>query len=330
MEKYRSPLAIGLGLICTTATLVVLFGHVRSIDDLTLTHLYIVLSLIVAMGAGHFMWDAFSQGGFGVLMGSCLAALFIVGTLICVSLAGGRSADIIEAREKSMTTNADQVAKLKEEVEQARKDWQEAKDQSSSLRNGIVKSTQEAASTCATGRGNACKGQTETLKTTSTTSADIDQAVDRLERKYRELDTRLRKLQTTRDSNGELRHIARSIAIIFGLNEKVVFDKLTSALPYLLSFVGEFGAIVFLKYGTARIPATPSAPTPVPPSNEPGVSLKTIADELGIDDRHARKYLRGKVPRPELGWIWPKSEAQHIKTLLIAQSASSKPLAPSP
>src|SRR5690606_28347402 len=89
-EMVRSWPSIAFGTICVVGTIIVLFGHIRSIDDLTLNHLYILLALMVTLGAGHFMWE--SRNPFIIVS---FALLFVVGTIVCVGLSGGRSAEIL-------------------------------------------------------------------------------------------------------------------------------------------------------------------------------------------------------------------------------------------
>lgn len=69
MAQIRSPIAVLFGTACVLGTIIILFGHIRHVEELTTSHLYIMLSLVVTIGAGHFMWDAFSDGPMGFVRG---------------------------------------------------------------------------------------------------------------------------------------------------------------------------------------------------------------------------------------------------------------------
>lgn len=46
------------------------------------------------------------------------------------------------------------------------------------------------------------------------------------------------------------------------------------------------------------------------------ISIGEICESIGMNPRDARKILRGKVEKPDVGWAWPKGEVDAIKKVL--------------
>jgi len=321
-KEVRSPVAIMFGVACTIGTLIVLFGHVRTLEDLTISHLYIFLALIVAYGAGHFMWEAFNEEPRSIFSGLSFTVLFLLATVICVGFSAGRSGDIIEQHERDAKHFERLRIDAQKAVQDARRKHIEAQKRATEARTKRDEATDRLSTQCESGAGTKCKGSKESLAVLEGSLTSADKAViDALAEVY-QFEQAFAAMGPPTVSNGELRHIATLISLLFGTPEDHAFALLKHSLPYVLAFLTEFGAIVFIKYGTTPIPARPLPPPAPEVKPLPAVTLKEIADELGIEDRLARKYLRAaREPRPELGWCWDATEAQRIRSVLSAQNS---------
>lgn len=304
--EIRSPTSVVYGFACVVGTLIVLFGHIRSVDELTVNHLYILLSLIVTLGAGHFAKDAtpLSALGFGVL--------FVVGTMVCVALSGGRSASSIEKNTADEQTQQAQFITHKLKIDEANNARKSLSAKMDEARRSLDEARRRMASQCETGKGTKCEGTNAALNAEQT-------AFDRTNDEYKIADAHYWDLQSKvellkpRPSNTELRHLSRAISTITRASEDVVLSLLSLFLPYAFALLTEGGAILFFNHGFSA-PKTKKPPILIA---EKQITLSEIASELKIDPRQARKQLRIlNVPKPAQGWSWSRAEADTIKSQL--------------
>lgn len=314
--KVRSWSAIAFGIACIIGTVIVLFGHVRSIRDLTISHLYISLALIVALGAAHFMWEAFEDGWSGVFIGVSFTLLFILSTIVCVGFSAGRSADMIDQRERLAEETNTQRSNADKAVKEAEKRYEQLRTHSNEARERATASTSAAAEECTTGKGKRCDGSKD-----SATLLDVQAKNAEKETKDALVEVFKRRQEASKlghveVANGDLRHIAKLYALFSGKTEDQAFIELKMILPYVLALLTEFGGIVFLKYGRSPVPIKPA---PIAPSM---VTLKEIAEEMGAEERACRKILRSAgEQRTDLGWAWNSADVHRIKSTLSAQIA---------
>lgn len=320
MTQIRSPIAVVFGTSCVIGTIIILFGHIRSIDELTTTHLYIMLSLVVTIGAGHFMWDAFGDGPLGFIRGFCLLILFIVGTIVCVGMSGGRSAAIIAARDKDASDQiqrrkdlANELSKHQAEVDKLRNESDDA---------AITASADEKSmkAECDTGKGKFCDGK----KVSATTSRDnADRAYSRLTealRVHSEMQNKLDNTPIPPPPNAELMSFAQVWAHFSHKSIDDAFNEIKLLMPYALALLTEFGGIVFFKEGFG----TPK-PKPVAPKEPDALTLVQIAQEIGMQPHVARRYCRElSIPRSPEGWQWAHAEAMSVKQKLITARTSKE------
>lgn len=318
----RSPAAAILGFACIIGTLIVLFGHIRSIDELTINHLYILISLIVTLGAGHFMWDSFSEGLAGIARGLTLTLLFVVGTIVCVGLSGGRSAAILEQKELA-AREADTSRKKQEEVVAAANAAMIQAQTLYDAANATATKDEDTARTeCASGLGLSCKGKTSTATTSRQNATNLKQDLDSAKQWHREQLLKLNAMHTPEPPNAELKNFAKLWAFFTGKTLEQAMADVKLLFPYALALITEFGTIVFLNHGLAHKPRTqqPSPKQPTQPSDN--ITLATIATELNIKPHVARRMVRElQIPKPDAGWVWPAPEAIAVKQKLLASRA---------
>src|SRR5262249_37999098 len=181
----RSPGAIALGAVCALGTLVVLFWYVRSPSDFTLNHLYILLALLVTLGAGHFMWDAFGEKSFGgVVRGLAFLVLFGVGTAICVALSGGRSAELLERKEADATHEQPKRLVHEAHILSAKKDLEVATEAYSKAEAAAADKSEAMAVECGTGKRSRCDGKTLTAQTALAKASELKKARDQADSHY--------------------------------------------------------------------------------------------------------------------------------------------------
>lgn len=314
----RSLGSIIFGIICVIGTVIVLFGHVRSIDDLTLNHLYIMLSLTVTLGAGHFLWE--SKNPFVI---TSFAVLFLVGTVVCVGLSGGRSAEVIAQKEIQAVEARKKRDSQRATMNHARALADDAHSQASEADKQEREAQQEAAFECASGKGTRCDGKTANLAAAKSRAHDMRERARLLEEQYRTEKDRYEALPEPPPPNADLMQFARVVAYIRGMHPDDALEEVKLLLPYALALLTEFGTIMFFKHGFKRRPETiASTVTPDPIQR---VSLNDIAQDLGIEPKLARKTVRALgIPKPPEGWCWSSDEAQRISAQ-IAQARTHRP-----
>jgi hypothetical protein len=310
----RSWSAFTYGTACIVGTIIVLYGHIRGIDDLTITHLYISLALIVALGSGHFMWDAFSDGRFGWIRGLAFTLLFVVGTVICVGMSGGRSSAVIEANERAQVNIEVKRKQLASRATSARN----AADAAHALSDERQKEADTAArvkrAECDKGKGIICNGKTESFNTADAAAKEFYDRFKEADIVATTIQKELDALPPPTEANAELRSFAKVYALITGTDEASSENAMKQLLPYLLALITEFGGITFYKH------AFGAKQVIIDTVRE--VSIAEISRELAIEPRIARKVVRQlNIARPPQGWSWPRNEADIIKQrIAVARS----------
>ncbi len=311
MAHVRSVGALIFGIICLSGTIIVLFGHVRSFDDLTINHLYIILALTVTLGSGHFMWDAYAAGWLGIARGLSFTLLFAVGTVVCVGLSGGRSAAILAQRDydqaqaqKDIDAQRLRVTRALDEVTAANAIYQQ-RDAAASAADAIK------AQECNGGKGTKCEGK----KTTADDARRLaDQAFDRLQDAKTAATHEQSKLDTIHlppPPNTDLLPFAQLYAMITHITPDEALAKVKLLLPYAFAVITEFGTVAFFQHGFGK-------PTPKP-SSIPTVTIAEIAQRVNMKPDEARKKARALgIQKSSAGWIFTATEAAQIQQRLSA------------
>jgi hypothetical protein len=313
MEHVRSPLAVIFGLICLSGTIIVLFGHVHSFNDLTINHLYIILALTVTLGSGHFMWGAYSEGWGGIARGCSFTTLFIIGTVVCVGLSGGRSAAILAQRDYDADVAKADLHKQQTIVDRASADVTQSKsvyDVADTEATHLEQITQDE---CATGKkageGDKCKGK---RSVSEGSRARADKLFDRYQEAKQAYDHELQvlnKIHLPPPPNTDLLPFAQLYALIAHISESDALAKVKLLLPYAFAVITEFGTVAFFQHGFGK-------PQPKPASL-PTVALTDIAHRLNMKPDEARKKLRALgVARPSQGWVFTAPDASKIEAQL--------------
>ena len=305
----RSWPSLAFGSICVAGTVIVLFGHIRHVDDLTLNHLYIVLALTVTLGAGHFMWDSKNP-----LVVASFATLFVVGTIVCVGLSGGRSAEILAQRERNAHDLKAKRDAQRALVRTARDNADAAQEDAHNAAEAAERARVDAASECATGKGSKCDGKTVSYAQAQQAATDAYDRSQQLEDVYRRELQVLNAMPLPPVPNADLLQFARVWSYITHQHEDAAMDQIKLFLPYAFALLTEFGAIMFFKHGFSHRPA----PTP-----ERIVSLAELSSDLNLDPKLVRKTLRAlNVPKPVAGWQWPAAEAARIAQRITTHRGS--------
>lgn len=313
MSHIRSPGALIFALICLTGTMIVLFGHVRSFDDLTINHLYIVLALTVTLGSAHFMWDAYAAGYMGVPRGVSFTLLFIVGTVVCVGLSGGRSAAILAARDFDAQQVATSIKAQQAIVASALKDKDAAQQLYDDAMHAVTIAEQLATDECATGKnagkGSKCDGKRLSLNDARASSETLYERLNQSKSVYNSALSTLNAIKPAPPPNTDLKPFAMLYALITHTSEDQALDVVKTLLPYAFAIITEFGTVAFFQH------AFGSAPPPIAPA--PTVTLVEIASSLGMKSDEARKVVRTlKIPKPSQGWVFSPADAAKIKAQL--------------
>lgn len=313
MSHVRSLGALIFGIMCLSGTLIVLFGHIRSFDDLTINHLYIILALTVTLGSGHFMWDAYSAGWMGIARGISFSLLFVVGTVVCVGLSGGRSAAILAQRDfDAAQVNLD-IQKQKAIVDQSLSDVNAANTLYLDAQRAYDKAQSIATDECATGKnagkGSKCDGKRLSANDAKTDAQTLYERLNQSKEAYTVQLSRLNSMHVPPPPNTDLKPFAMLYALITHTSEDKALDIVKLLLPYAFAIITEFGTVAFFQHGLGQPTAKPA--------QLPTVTLVEIAQRVGIKPDEARKQLRAlKVPKPSQGWIFTAPDAVRIQQQL--------------
>lgn len=326
-------IAFSLGFVCFICTLIILFGHVRSVDDLTVIHLYILVSFIVSVGAGYYMWHA------GVGNAIAFGLIFVVATGVCVGLSGSRSFSSLEKKiDESDRHNKrrDALIARHDTAATALAAAQHAVDEYAAA---ITKSVERAADQCATGRGSRCTGQATGVELRREREKQLTDKRDSARDAFNTLAAELKRTPPM-VANEELRPLAMLYSTLTGTPVAASMHVVIMILAYSLAILTEFSGVTFMNYALhtpapiARAASTP--PLAATPASTPishahvththvtptgSIPLADIARQLNLDPRIARKKVRELgIQKPVQGWSFPTDVADDIKKRLSLTS----------
>jgi len=213
----HSPAAMLLGLICAGTTGYVLLEDVVYGAAFTVPHLLAIVTILIAIAAGHMAWPALRSGR--ILGGLGLAVLFVAATAYVVVSSGSR--------------NAEHSARKAEAINQANADRAVIEPKLKEAREMLDTQRMRVRKECNTGEGTLCKGAKASL-------AVYEAAVSGYEGK-------LEKLPPHREANAGFAHVARVIAALPGVSMLApeIEGRLALVMPFLLVLVVEAGTVVF-------------------------------------------------------------------------------------
>lgn len=297
--------SMALGLLCICGTIAMLFGHIKSLDDITQTHLVIALALVVTTGAGHFAIEATATSDRLLFW-----PIFAVGMFLCVGLSSGRTAAILQ---RDSTQKADTDTAYQDQL----KSLDEKRKSSALERDSALKQNEEAlrnvTDACKSGNGSACKGANAIQQARQ--QALEQRTIDAKEADDVYWNTR-KKHTPTRSTSQDFHNFVTMYAKLRGITEAEAEPVVLTLLPYLFTMLMELGAIVFTMKGLRPHTSKPSNKQPDLPLATT-IPLAHIAKELNITPAQARASMRAmRIKRPPHGWSFTPDEAQSIKSRL--------------
>lgn len=218
------PGALLLGATFALGTCYVLLADVRAPGDLTVDHAVTLLVLLGTVAAGHTLGRELRA--LHLMRSLGLGALFLAGTLYCVTSSAARNAE-------SSSAKAAPVAAANEARRRALADLDEAKRE---LRLQRAAQAQE----CATGDGARCRGRAKTAEAAGQAVAAAEQ--------------RLSMLSPERPTSGGLAHAATVFAALplVTAEAAAIEAGLVLMLPFAKAVFLELATIVFLGIGLGR------------------------------------------------------------------------------
>lgn len=315
--------AFALAAVCFACTLIILFGHVRSTRDLTVIHLYIFVSFVVSVGAGYYVEHArlFTAIAFGLI--------FVVATGVCVTLSGSRSHASLEKALTAAAEHNAQRATITADIAAAHKALDKAQKLLDQYTQTINRSIEEAADQCATGKGSKCSGHGEGVALRTKREEQLTTSRDEARTRVDTLNTQLAATPLI-EPNAELKPLADLYSLIFDTPADRSMHIVITILAYSLAILTEFSGITFMNFALNHTPSPPTLapqdpstlpltpqPSQQPTTSQSTVTLATIARELKIDPRTARKRVKELgIAKPVQGWSFPPDTADDIKTRL--------------
>jgi hypothetical protein len=317
--RLQSPMNLLAGICCLAGTLVVLYGHVRGLDDLALEHMWIAVALIVACVGGYNMnRNMEARNWLGVFL---FGLLFVVGTGFSVGLSASRSVVIMDAHEKDYNDEVNKKNGLQSTVTSTQAAMEEAKRAYVEAKRIADDARSTAAKECNTGDGTQCKGTAKSLSFVETPEKEARLLYEKKQGPYQEAIKALRDFKEPSPPNPTILNFAKMLAAITDEPLSHAQSLMKYLFPLCVALISEFGTIMFLHEAFA-----PRAPAPVRSSSieSKTVGIAQIAHTVGMTPQDARKRLRqAREPRPVEGWVWEQAEAQRIKNVLLTSQASA-------
>lgn len=249
-SMIRSPGAIVLGFICALGTAAVLFWPVVADSaPITTGHVLVGLSMIVALGAGHFMWSSAEFSIAGAFRFASFAVLFVAGTAVCVSLSGGRSAEAIIRKEIGVSHENGKRLAQEAKIIAAKADAEAAKASHKVAEADAQVALKASADECATGRKVRCEGRQFSAEVAAENAATKLKLATLADSHYWLQVGELSNLAPPQIANADLKQIAKVIAFFGGYDAQTVEQGVELLWSYALALITEFGTIAFFNYG---------------------------------------------------------------------------------
>lgn len=249
-SMIRSPGAIVLGFICALGTAAVLFWPVVADSaPITTGHVLVGLSMIVALGAGHFMWSSAEFSLPGAFRFASFAVLFVAGTAVCVSLSGGRSAEAIIRKEIGAGHENGKRLAQEARIIAAKADADAAKASHKEAETDAQAALRAVGSECASGKKTKCEGRQFAAEVAAENAATKLKLATQATSHYWLQVGELSNLAPPQVANADLKQIAKVIAFFGGYDAQTVEQGVELLWSYALALITEFGTIAFFNYG---------------------------------------------------------------------------------
>lgn len=292
---------------CCFVTVYALFSNIFEVG-LTVTHLYILLGLVIALASGHAMTE--SAGPLRIVM----IALFVTSSILTCSMAGSQSSAQIQDQEAKAKLDKNSRETLGKRLKKDEETALETQADVGKLKRLWETALADANKTCVDYPGRCSAVQKLRDKAKEDYDARKTELTDQ-ETHIKQLQDRIIALKPVID-NAQLRGLAEILSLITGKDIEDTFALIKKLFPYFLAFMGEGGTIAFSKHAFGRRPQV------IEPAPEMPVSIADIAREYGMDPREARKRMReAGIPKPAHGaWSWTAKEAEAIRLKLGPQT----------
>lgn len=233
----KSPGAIALGCLFALGTAAVLFWDVRNLSDITSDHLMTFLVLVGTICSGHMF--ATQLRAFNVFGCVGLGALFLAGTLYCVTQSAARNVETSIPKLLDTLNINEQRKKVEADIAEAKVD--------------LRKATVAAERACATGIGPRCQGANKTR--------------DQADSHYWMAVGRLANMKPAQIENAGFKHAAKVIALFPLTGTEASIERAMGLLfPVAKAAFLEIATVVFfgLGFGHRRVPVGTMTLLPAP------------------------------------------------------------------
>lgn len=266
---------MALGGLFAVGTGYVLFEDVIRGAQVTTDHVMTALVLVGAIAAGHFLFPAIVRKDILPALG--LAALFGVGTFICVTSSASRGAEVSQAK-------ALEARRINGEREAVAQDIRKAKDEREAT-------SKRLATECGSGKGPRCAG--------------LRSAIEYADSHIALLEARLSMMRPEQIENGGLKHAARVFALVSGAEAQAIERGLLLLWPFAKALMLEVATIVFLALGFGHKVSTVSKVAHAP---------ETVSHDLETVLRALKKAGR-PVSNDELARLLGVTKGEASKTV---------------
>ena len=297
--------AIAAGIFFAGVTAYVLFEDViRHGAPINTKHVMTLAVLIGTIYFGHRFWPQLRQRALPSAVGCGL--LFLGGTYMCVFMAAGRNAEVIETKNGLARSHNDERAKIEKEAEIARAAREDRKRAHADAEVAKISAAADVREQCRSGPGRLCKGALAAVEAAARSLEQAAAAVARADEQYWRTEGRLATVAPKRVENADIKAIAAVFAKVPWVTATAEAIEATHLLllPIGMALFAEIGLIVALSIREKKEvwKAVELPPVPVREKYDPvakalleagrPLSNDELAERLGVHKGTASKWVR--------------------------------------
>lgn len=229
-------------------TAYVLFGDLLKHDNpLRAINSKHVMTLAVLVGVfyfGHRFWPEFRRGA--IVSALACGTLFLGGTYMCVFMAAGRNAEVIEAKTATARKHNDERAKVEAELTKAETEREDRKAKHKAAEDAKSEADKDVLKSCKDGKGNYCKGA---LASAENAAHSLDQAAAakaRADQRYYTMFGQLSTIAPARVEDADIKALSAIMAKLpwVSASQETIEAVHKMLLPIGLALFAEIGLIV--------------------------------------------------------------------------------------
>ena len=229
-------------------TAYVLFGdllkHDNPIRAINSKHVMTLAVLVGVFYFGHRFWPEFRRGA--VVSSLACGLLFLGGTYMCVFMAAGRNAEVIEAKTSTARKHNDDRGKVEAELARAEQEREDRKAKHKAAEDAKSEADKDVLKSCKDGKGNYCKGALAAAENAAHSLDQAETAKARADQRYYTVFGQLSTIAPARVEDADIKALSAIMAKLpwVSASAEVIEAVHKMLLPIGLALFAEIGLIV--------------------------------------------------------------------------------------